>query len=77
MSRIWKQWILEQKIMSSQVRVAGHYVTVLLDANSFDAVLNDTVFLDFTNNRNQLLKRIFVLQLPSIKPTAERKWMEK
>ncbi|KAM9362373.1 prostacyclin synthase [Symphorus nematophorus] len=58
------------------VRVAGRYVTVLLDANSFDAVLNDTVFLDFTRNRNQLLKRIFSLQLPSIKPTAERKWME-
>ncbi|XP_070814820.1 prostacyclin synthase isoform X2 [Chaetodon trifascialis] len=58
------------------VRVAGRYVTVLLDANSFDAVLNDTVLLDFTRNRNQLLKRIFSLQLPSIKPTAERKWME-
>ncbi|XP_034725964.1 prostacyclin synthase [Etheostoma cragini] len=58
------------------VRVAGHYVTVLLDPNSFDAVMNDTIFLDFTHNRNQLLKRIFSLQLPSIKPTAERKWME-
>ncbi|XP_076615852.1 prostacyclin synthase [Chaetodon auriga] len=58
------------------VRVAGRYVTVLLDANSFDAVLNDTILLDFTRNRNQLLKRIFSLQLPSIKPTAERKWME-
>ncbi|XP_041803965.1 prostacyclin synthase [Chelmon rostratus] len=59
------------------VRVAGHYVTVLLDANSFDAVLNDTVFLDFARNRNQLLKRIFSLQLPSITPAAERKWMER
>ncbi|XP_071350251.1 prostacyclin synthase isoform X2 [Trachinotus anak] len=58
------------------VRVAGHYVTVLLDPNSFDAVINDTVFLDFTRNRQQLLKRIFSLQLPSITPTAERKWME-
>ncbi|GAA6221924.1 prostacyclin synthase [Lates japonicus] len=58
------------------VRVAGHYVTVLLDPNSFDAVINDTVFLDFTRTRQQLLKRIFSLQLPSIKPTAERKWME-
>lgn len=61
---------------SSQVRVAGQYVTVLLDANSFDAVLNDTVFLDFTRNRNRLLKKIFFLQLPNIKPAAERKWME-
>uniref|UniRef100_A0A4W6D6S0 Prostacyclin synthase n=1 Tax=Lates calcarifer TaxID=8187 RepID=A0A4W6D6S0_LATCA len=58
------------------VRVAGHYVTVLLDPNSFDAVINDSVFLDFTRTRQQLLKRIFSLQLPSIKPTAERKWME-
>lgn len=58
------------------VRVAGHYVTVLLDANSFDAVLNDTISLDFTRYKNQLLKRIFSLQLPSIKPTAEREWME-
>ncbi|XP_049443181.1 prostacyclin synthase [Epinephelus fuscoguttatus] len=58
------------------VRVAGHYVTVLLDPNSFDAVMNDTVSLDFTRNRNQLLQRIFSLQLPSVKPTAERTWME-
>nr|QQL94729.1 cytochrome P450 8a1b [Lateolabrax maculatus] len=59
------------------VRVAGHYVTVLLDPNSFDAVLNDTVFLDFTNSRNQLIQKIFSLQLPSVKPAAERKWMER
>uniref|UniRef100_A0A3B4WIE5 Prostacyclin synthase n=1 Tax=Seriola lalandi dorsalis TaxID=1841481 RepID=A0A3B4WIE5_SERLL len=52
------------------VCVAGHYVTVLLDPNSFDAIINDTVFLDFTRARNQLLKRIFSLQLPSIKPTS-------
>ncbi|KAI3369999.1 hypothetical protein L3Q82_024804, partial [Scortum barcoo] len=58
------------------VRVAGHYVTVLLDPNSFDAVLNDTVSFDLTRNRNLLLKRIFNLQLPSITPTAEREWME-
>ncbi|KAM8756575.1 prostacyclin synthase isoform 1-T1 [Acanthopagrus schlegelii] len=58
------------------VRVAGSYVTVLLEANSFDAVLSDTVFLDFTRSKNQLLKRIFSLQPPSIKPAAERKWME-
>lgn len=62
--------------MSSQVRVAGCYVTVLLEANSFDAVLSDTVFLDFTRSKIQLLKRIFSLQLPSIEPAAERKWME-
>ncbi|XP_068568272.1 prostacyclin synthase [Cebidichthys violaceus] len=58
------------------VRVAGHYVTVLLDPNSFDAVMNDTVLLDFTRSRNQLMKRIFSLQLPGLEPRAERKWME-
>ncbi|XP_029287749.1 prostacyclin synthase [Cottoperca gobio] len=58
------------------VRVAGKFVTVLLDPSSFDAVMNDTVCLDFTRNRNQLRQRIFSLQLQSIKPTAERKWME-
>ncbi|XP_034537834.1 prostacyclin synthase isoform X2 [Notolabrus celidotus] len=58
------------------VRVAGHYVTVLLDPNSFDMVLNDPVSLDFARSKKQLLQRIFCLQLPSIKPTAERKQME-
>nr|XP_046239478.1 prostacyclin synthase isoform X2 [Scatophagus argus] len=58
------------------VCAAGYYVTVLLDANSFDAVLNDTVFLDFTRKKNQLLKSIFRLQPLNIKPTAEKKWME-
>ncbi|XP_035008075.1 prostacyclin synthase [Hippoglossus stenolepis] len=58
------------------VRVAGNYVTVLLDPNSFDEVVNDKAFLDFTRSRSQLLKRIFSLQLPSIKPAAEREWMK-
>uniref|UniRef100_A0A3Q3X4V7 Prostacyclin synthase n=1 Tax=Mola mola TaxID=94237 RepID=A0A3Q3X4V7_MOLML len=58
------------------VRIAGHYVTVLLDPNSFDEVLNDTVFMDFANNKEQLLKRIFLLQLPSVTTAAERKWMQ-
>ncbi|XP_056294323.1 prostacyclin synthase-like [Pseudoliparis swirei] len=58
------------------VCVAGNYVTVLLDPNSFDAVIKDTVYFDFTRNRNQLLKKVFSLQLPSITPRAERNWME-
>ncbi|XP_041836560.1 prostacyclin synthase [Melanotaenia boesemani] len=57
------------------VRVAGQYVTVLLDPNSFDSVLNDTRCLDFTHIRGRLLKRIFCL-LPGINPTSERSWME-
>lgn len=64
------------EMMPLQVRVAGHYVTVLLDPNSFDAVTSDTVSLDFTRTRNQLLKRIFGLQMPSIESTTARKWME-
>lgn len=62
--------------MCSQVRVAGQYVTVLLDANSFDSVLNDTVSLDFVKSKNQLLERIFFLKLPGLQPAAEREWME-
>lgn len=64
-------------IFPTQVRVAGQYVTVLLDANSFDSVLNDTVSLDFIKNKNQLLERIFHLKLPGLQPAAERQWMER
>lgn len=65
------------EIICSQVRVAGQYVTVLLDANSFDSVLSDTVSLDFIKSKQQLLERIFFLKLPSLQPAAERQWMEK
>ncbi|XP_058486604.1 prostacyclin synthase [Solea solea] len=58
------------------VRVAGHYVTVLLDPNSFNEVTNDTVCLDFARTKKQLLRQIFSLQLPSMEPTAQRRWME-
>ncbi|CAG06955.1 unnamed protein product, partial [Tetraodon nigroviridis] len=59
------------------VRVAGQYVTVVLDANSFDSVVNDTVSLDFISSKNQLLERIFHLKLPGLQPAAEREWMER
>lgn len=58
------------------VRIAGHYVTVLLDPNSFDGVLGDNISLDYTRSKKLLLQRIFCLQLPSIKPAAERRLME-
>lgn len=61
---------------SPQVRLAGRYVTVLLDPSSFDAVLNDTVSLDLSRSRNLLLKKIFFLQLPDIKPSSAQKWNE-
>ncbi|XP_074523403.1 prostacyclin synthase isoform X2 [Halichoeres trimaculatus] len=59
------------------VCVAGCYVTVVLDPNSFDVVLNDTVSLDLGRSKKQLLERIFCLQLPRIEPEAERDQMER
>ncbi|XP_019751352.1 prostacyclin synthase [Hippocampus comes] len=56
--------------------VAGHYVTVLLDPHSFDGVLHDNIRLDFSRTRQQLIKRVFGLQLPGIEPAAERMFME-
>ncbi|KAM9410439.1 prostacyclin synthase [Pholidichthys leucotaenia] len=58
------------------VRVAGTYVTVLLDPKAFDSVLNDTESLDFTQLRSHVIKRVFALQLNGIEPTSERRWME-
>ncbi|XP_071383085.1 prostacyclin synthase [Centroberyx affinis] len=58
------------------VCVAGHYVTVLLDPNSYDSVLYDTVCLDFTRYKNLLTKKIFSLRLPNTNPRSEREWME-
>ncbi|RVE73127.1 hypothetical protein OJAV_G00047320 [Oryzias javanicus] len=58
------------------VRVAGHYVTILLDPNAFDSVLHDTVSLDFSRIRGQLTEKIFGLQVPSSMQASERKWME-
>ncbi|XP_029907045.1 prostacyclin synthase [Myripristis murdjan] len=46
------------------VRVAGRYVTVLLDPHSYDAVIDDPVSLDFTRYAQVLMDRIFNLQLP-------------
>lgn len=46
------------------VRVAGRYVTVLLDPHSYDLVLNDSECLDFTRYAEVLMDRIFQLRLP-------------
>uniref|UniRef100_A0A3B4B2T0 Prostacyclin synthase n=1 Tax=Periophthalmus magnuspinnatus TaxID=409849 RepID=A0A3B4B2T0_9GOBI len=59
------------------VRVAGMYLTVLLDPHSFDSVLNDVGSLEVGNSRNKLLEQIFGLQLNGIKDSDERSWMEK
>ncbi|XP_053353676.1 prostacyclin synthase-like [Clarias gariepinus] len=54
------------------VRVAGRYVTVLLDPNSYDAVFEDVTSLDFTRYAQVLMERIFNLRLPNYKPDKEK-----
>lgn len=46
------------------VRVAGRYVTMLLDPHSYDTVLGDSDSLDFTRYAQVLMDRIFRLRLP-------------
>ncbi|CAL8338101.1 unnamed protein product [Merluccius merluccius] len=58
------------------VRVAGQYITVLLDPNSYDAVLYDTVSFDSSRKKEALMKKIFSVVLPSFNPDKERAWLE-
>lgn len=60
-----------------QVRVAGRYVTVLLDPNSYDGVLQDTTALDFAHYAQVLMDRIFNLRLPNYKPDTEKAIMRR
>ncbi|XP_020497788.1 prostacyclin synthase [Labrus bergylta] len=57
------------------VRVAGRYVTVLLDPHSFDTVINDSDSLDFSRYAQVLMERIFNLQLPHQQPAKEKAMM--
>ncbi|KAG9277008.1 prostacyclin synthase-like [Astyanax mexicanus] len=59
------------------VCVAGHYVTVLLDSNCYDAVLKDTQSLDLRRYAQVLMERIFSLRLPNHDPESEKMMMEK
>ncbi|KAB5584142.1 hypothetical protein PHYPO_G00104020 [Pangasianodon hypophthalmus] len=59
------------------VRVAGRYVTVLLDPNSYDSVLQDTTSLDFARYAQVLMERIFNLRLPNYKPETEKAIMRR
>ncbi|KAI4902114.1 hypothetical protein NFI96_013189 [Prochilodus magdalenae] len=59
------------------VRVAGHYVTVLLDSNCYDAVLADTHSLDLTRYAQVLMERIFSLRLPNLDPVSEKRMVER
>lgn len=60
-----------------QVRVAGRYVTVLLDPHSYDSVLQDTASLDFARYAQVLMERIFNLRLPNYKPDTEKAIMRR
>ncbi|KAF7711616.1 prostacyclin synthase-like [Silurus meridionalis] len=59
------------------VRVAGRYVTVLLDPHSYDSVLEDTKSLDFSRYAQVLMDRIFNLKLPNYKPEIEKDIMRR
>ncbi|KAL4655962.1 prostacyclin synthase-like [Arapaima gigas] len=58
------------------VRVAGRYVTVLLDPHSYDDVLHNSTSLDFSRYAQVLMERIFHLRLPHYNPAAERAAMQ-
>lgn len=72
-----RSFIDGSQLVSLQVRVAGQYVTVLLDPNSFDDILKDSVFLDVSQSRSRMIERVFSLQLSSVQAAAERSWMER
>ncbi|KAJ3603210.1 hypothetical protein NHX12_030953 [Muraenolepis orangiensis] len=59
------------------VRVAGRYVTVLLDPHSYDEVIRDPASLDFTRYAQVLMERIFGLRLPGHKPAKAKGIMRK
>ncbi|KAM8914322.1 prostacyclin synthase-like [Spinachia spinachia] len=59
------------------VRVAGRYVTVLLDPHSYDTVINDCDSLDFTRYAEVLMDRIFDLRLPHHQPAKVNALMKK
>nr|XP_057911185.1 prostacyclin synthase-like [Doryrhamphus excisus] len=59
------------------VRVAGCYVTVLLDPHSYDHVINDSDSLDFERYAEVLMERIFKLRLPCRHQPARAKALMK
>jgi len=60
-----------------QVRVAGRYVTVLLDPHAYDAVVKDPESLDFSRYAEVLMERIFKLRLPGHKSAKAKALMKK
>lgn len=60
-----------------QVRVAGRYVTVLLDPHSYDTVIKDSDSLDFNRYAQMLMEKIFNLRLPCHQPVKAKAIMKK
>ncbi|XP_061905239.1 prostacyclin synthase-like isoform X1 [Entelurus aequoreus] len=58
------------------VCVAGQYVTVLLDPNSFDEVMKDNVHLKLSRQRQQLMENVFGVCLPNMEASAEKTFMK-
>ncbi|XP_023661213.1 prostacyclin synthase isoform X2 [Paramormyrops kingsleyae] len=56
------------------VRIAGHYITVLLDPKSYDAVLQDCDSLDYSNQK--VVQRVFDLNWPNKNQVDGRLWMK-
>ncbi|XP_048874292.1 prostacyclin synthase isoform X2 [Brienomyrus brachyistius] len=56
------------------VRMAGHYITVLLDPKSYDAVLQDCDSLDSSNQK--VVQKVFDLNWPIKNQTGGRLWMK-
>ncbi|XP_056293664.1 prostacyclin synthase-like [Pseudoliparis swirei] len=59
------------------VRVAGRYVTVLLDPHSYDTVIKDSDSLDFNRYAQMLMEKIFNLRLPCHQPVKAKAIMKK
>ncbi|XP_063330214.1 prostacyclin synthase-like [Pelmatolapia mariae] len=59
------------------VRVAGRYVTMLLDPHSYDTVLGDSDSLDFTRYAQVLMERIFRLRLPYSQQAKSKEIMKR
>ncbi|XP_034388122.1 prostacyclin synthase-like isoform X2 [Cyclopterus lumpus] len=59
------------------VRVAGRYVTVLLDPHSYDTVIKDSDSLDFNRYAQVLMERIFNLRLPCHQAVKAKAIMKK
>lgn len=62
----------DSHVFINQVFVAGKYVTVLLDSDSYETVLKDEESLDATGYAKLLMKKIFDLHLPNHNPKSER-----